>query len=111
MGRARRDHDVQNDAAGLINGGVLLVGRLRRQVAAHLAQQSVWVGCANPTWLMPGWWSFGSRCGVWQDGMGRRDGVGVRIRDRVPRHVGPDQRGVDMHPFALGDAGRHAGLH
>jgi hypothetical protein len=42
--------------------------------------------------------------------MGRGDGVGVRIRDRVPRHVGPDQGSVDVHHLALGDAGRHAGL-
>ncbi len=111
VGCARCHHHIQHNAPGLVDSGVLFVGRLRWQVAAHFAQRSVRVGRAHPTWLTPGWWRFGSRYGVRQDGMGRRDGIGVRIRDRVPRHVSPDQRGVDVHDLALGNAGRHTGLH
>jgi hypothetical protein len=41
----------------------------------------------------------------------RQHRVGVLHAEAVPRHVGADQRRVDMHHLALGNLGTDAGLH
>lgn len=113
---ARGDLQVQHHAAGVIDGGVLLVAGLEPPVAGVGRHTRIGIGQADllvparlpaiPLGQQPG--CFG------RARLGRRilRQHGIRMPDAqaFPGDIGADQRRVDMHHLALGDAGRAASL-
>jgi hypothetical protein len=106
---AGRHLDVEDNPAHVVDGGVLLVGRLQPPVASGRGHARIGIGRADllvlaglPARLLPLI-------------LGRRvlpvDRLHVPDREAFPAHIGPDQRCIDVDHLALGDPGRNAGLH
>ena len=97
------DLDVEDDAALIVDGAMLLVARLETLPPAARRHAGVRIGDADLLELA-GLARFARGLGFVVFGGRGRD---VSLSQALPADVGPDQRGVDVNHLALGKAGLH----
>lgn len=103
---ARHHLDVDDDAGRIIDGGVLLVGRLQALLLRTRRHGGVRVRRAELLELA-------RRAGqpILLAQISGIDRIEVLLDQRVEADVGADQRRVDMHDLARREAGIGAGAH